>query len=364
MTDAARCRIVNSPDSTDMTTIVDMRGEIMTGLNISKRTAARAGAAPDEVSPDAVTDDMSGDRAESSVETADRSNLAGGKLAPGLYLAATPIGAAADVTLGVLNALACADVIAAEDTRRARKLMEIHGVKRAGRPMIPYHDHNAAGQRPGLLARIEAGESVVCVSDAGTPLIADPGWRLAREAIDRDLPVVALPGASAVLAALSVSGLPTDRFLFAGFAPPKQAARRADLASLAPTPATLVFYESPRRLGALLADMVDVLGGDRQAAVSRELTKLYEETLRGTLTELAERYAKTPPRGEIVVCVGPPPPKITDTDDIDDALREALKTERVRDAAKRVAETFSLPRREVYARALNLDQTDRTLEED
>ena len=275
-------------------------------------------------------------------------------LGPGLYLVATPIGAADDVTLRALQALAAADVIAAEDTRRAMKLMSIHGVPRRGRPVIPYHDHNGAEARPGLLARIEAGEAVVCVSDAGTPLIADPGWRLAREAIERGLAVHALPGASALLAALTVSGLPTDRFLFAGFPAPKKAGRRAVLAELAPTPATLVFYESPRRLADFLADAAEILG-DRPAAVSRELTKLHEETRRGGLPALAAHYREAgAPRGEIVVCIGPPAKGAVGAEALDDALREALAEMRTSDAVKTVAAALGLPRKQVYARALEL----------
>ncbi|WP_340107520.1 16S rRNA (cytidine(1402)-2'-O)-methyltransferase [Pikeienuella sp. HZG-20] len=275
-------------------------------------------------------------------------------LPAGLYLAATPIGASGDVTLRTLDALARADVIAAEDTRRALKLMMIHGVARAGRPLIAYHDHNGREARPGLLARIEAGASVICVTDAGTPLIADPGWKLAEEAIARGLPVTALPGASALLTALVVAGLPTDRFMFAGFSPPKQAARRADLAALKGVPATLVFYESPRRLGALLADMVLVFGGARRAAVCRELTKMHEEVRRGSLAELADIYAGPPPKGEIVVCVGPPLAAPASEEEIDAALKAALREMGVRDAAAAVAAALDLPRRSVYARALAL----------
>lgn len=279
-------------------------------------------------------------------------------LPPGLYLAATPIGAAADVTLRALDALARADVIAAEDTRRAKKLMTLHGVSRAGRPIVPYHDHNGAAQRPRLLARVAAGESVVCVSDAGTPLVADPGWKLAKEAIAQGLSVFALPGASALLAALTVAGLPTDRFMFAGFPPPKQAARRADLAALATVPATLVFYESARRLGPALADMAEALGPDREAAVCRELTKLHEETRRGALGDLAEAFSGPPPKGEIVICVGPPEAPEPGQDELDDALRTALKSDRLSDAARDVAATLGLPKRVVYARALTLSEED------
>lgn len=275
----------------------------------------------------------------------------------GLYLVATPIGAAQDISLRALDALRRADVIAAEDTRRAQKLMSIHGVPRAGRPLIPYHDHSSEGARGGLLARIAEGRSVVCVSDAGTPLIADPGWKLAREAIDQDLPVVALPGASALLAALCVSGLPTDRFLFGGFPPPKQAGRRAEFTELATLKATLVFYESPRRLAACLSDMAQIWGSDRPAAVCRELTKLYEETRRGTLGELATHYAEAgAPKGEIVILIGPPLKTEAAEADVDAALAEALKTLRVKDAAKEVAAQLGLPRRDVYQRALALNE--------
>lgn len=288
---------------------------------------------------------------------ASKSADAPARLAPGLYLAATPIGAADDVTLRTLDALRRADAIAAEDTRRAAKLMSIHGVERRERPLIPYHDHNGAAQRPRLLARIEAGEAVLCVTDAGTPLVADPGWRLAKEAIARGLTVRALPGASALLAALTVAGLPTDRFLFAGFPPPKSAARRKDFASLAATPATLVFYESPRRLGASLADMAAVFGGDREAAVSRELTKLHEETRRARLAELAETYAGAPPKGEVVVVVGPPRAEAASADDVETALRAALESMSVKDAAHTVAEAFARPRKEVYRLALEIGAT-------
>lgn len=280
------------------------------------------------------------------------------QLMPGLFLAATPIGTAGDVTLRVLDALRDADIIAAEDTRRTQTLMTLHGIERSGKRMVPYHDHNAASQRPRLLAAISEGKSVVCVSDAGTPLIADPGWRLARDAIDQGLLVQALPGASALLAALTVSGLPTDRFMFAGFLPPKQAARRAELNTLAAVPGTLVFYESPRRLAALLAEMALTLGPERQAAVSRELTKRHEETRRGTVGELAAHYSDTEPRGEIVVSVGPPLPRQATEEDLDKALRAALVTDRVGDAARIVAQKLGLPRREVYNRALVLMEED------
>ena len=203
-------------------------------------------------------------------------------LGSGLYLVATPIGNARDITLRALDVLAGADVLAAEDTRQTRKLLEIHGIKRSG-PVVPYHDHNGPAQRPRLLAAMAEGRSVALVSDAGTPLVADPGYRLAVEAAAAGHAVTAVPGASALLAALAVAALPTDRFLFAGFLPPRQAARRRALAELAAVPATLVFYKSPRRLAASLADMAAVLGAERAAAVCRELTKRFEEATRAPL---------------------------------------------------------------------------------
>ncbi|NNU78891.1 16S rRNA (cytidine(1402)-2'-O)-methyltransferase [Halovulum dunhuangense] len=276
-------------------------------------------------------------------------------LAPGLYLVATPIGTADDVTLRALAVLRSADWLAAEDTRQARKLMEIHGIPLAGRPILPYHDHNGAQQRPRILAALREGKSVAYVSDAGTPLIADPGYRLAEAVIAEGLAVTAVPGASAVLAALSVAGLPTDRFLFAGFLPPKSAARRTELAELAAVPATLVFYEAPRRLAAVLADMAAVLGGGRRAAVCRELTKRFEETRRDTLAALAEAYAaEDPPKGEAVVVIGPPLRTEATAETLDDALRAALGANSVKDAAALVAEATGLPKKRVYARALEL----------
>lgn len=278
----------------------------------------------------------------------------GGSLAPGLYLVATPIGAARDITLRALDILAAAEVLAAEDTRRARKLLDIHGVRLGGRRILPYHDHNGAAQRPRLLAALAEGRSVALVSDAGTPLVADPGYRLVVEAVAAGHPVIAAPGASAVLAALSVAGLPTDRFLFAGFPPPRAAARRRALAELAAVPATLVFYESPHRLAEALAGMAEVFG-DRPAAVCRELTKRFEETRRGTLAALAAAYADAPePKGEIVVVVGPPAPAVVTEDALDEALGAALARLTVKDAAAEVAEALDLPRRRVYARALEL----------
>lgn len=275
-------------------------------------------------------------------------------LAPGLYLVATPIGAARDVTLRALDVLAAADILAAEDTRQTRKLLDIHGIRRDARSILPYHDHNGPAQRPRLLAALAEGRSVALVSDAGTPLVADPGYRLATEAIAAGHAVHAVPGASALLAALAVAGLPTDRFLFAGFLPPRAAARDRALESLAAVPATLVFYESPRRLGASLAAMARTLGAQRGCAVCRELTKRFEEVRRGALAELAAAYAVDIPKGEIVVVVGPPVPAETDATALDAALAAALEAASVKDAAAQVAATLGLPRRAVYARALEL----------
>ena len=229
------------------------------------------------------------------------------KLSPnleaGLYLVSTPIGTAADITLRALDILANADVLAAEDTRNTRKLMNIHGVKLNNRPLIPYHDHNGPAQRPRLLAAIRDGKSVAYVSDAGTPLIADPGYQLAATTISEGLPVTSAPGASALLAALAVAGLPTDRFMFAGFPPVKAVAKAKFLNEFAYVPGTLVFYESPRRLADCLSAMETAYGGNRLVAVCRELTKKFEEIRRGTLAELALSLADATPKGEIVVVI-------------------------------------------------------------
>jgi 16S rRNA (cytidine1402-2'-O)-methyltransferase len=279
-------------------------------------------------------------------------------LEPGLYLVATPIGNAADVTLRALDVLARADAIAAEDTRETRKLMEIHAIPLAGRPMLSYNDRNGAERRPRILDWLRAGMSVAYCSDAGTPLLADPGYRLVEAALAEGLGLTALPGASALLTALSLAGLPTDRFLFAGFLPARAGARRTALAELAGVPATLVFYESPRRLADSLAAMAELLGGARQAAVARELTKKFEEIRRAPLAALAGAYAaEAAPKGEVVVLVGPPDAAAARAEgaaSLDGALAEALAGLSVKDAAREVAARLGLPRREVYARALEL----------
>ena len=278
-------------------------------------------------------------------------------LPAGLYFVATPIGTARDITLRGLDILQSADVLAAEDTRNTRHLMDIHGIALNNRPLIPYHDHNGPAQRPRLLALIAEGKSVAYVSDAGTPLIADPGFALSRDAIAAGHSVVSAPGASALLAALTVAGLPTDRFYFAGFLPPKSGARQAALGEISSVPGTLVFYESPKRLGKMLTDAAAILGGDRPSAVCRELTKKFEEVRRAPLGENAVFYASTPPRGEIVVLVGPAPERRVDEDMLDGQLEQALKTANsLKDAVAQVVLDTGLPRKQVYQRALALDR--------
>ncbi len=273
---------------------------------------------------------------------------------PGLYLVATPIGNLGDMTLRGLEILAGVDVIACEDTRVTRKLADRYGVTT---PLVSYHDHNAETARPKLLARLAQGQSVALVSDAGTPLISDPGYKLVREAREAGFVVTAVPGASAVMAAVASAGLPTDRFLFEGFLPPREQARKSRIAELAEVPATLVFFETGPRIAAMLDDLVAVLGA-RDAAVCRELTKLHEEVRRGDLASLARAYdegAET--RGEFVVVVGPPaaaPPVATDA--LDDLLRRALATASLKDAVEAVVAATGHKRRLVYQRALSLTQ--------
>ena len=274
------------------------------------------------------------------------------KLAAGLYIVATPIGNAADITLRALDTLRRADAIACEDTRVTGKLMTIHGVDS---PLVSYHEHNAARMRPVLIGRMKAGEAIALVTDAGTPLVSDPGYKLVRACVAEDVAVTTLPGASAPLAALVLSGLPSDRFLFAGFLPNKQAARRAAIGELKGVPATLIFFESPQRLPDTLADLAELLG-PREAAVARELTKLYEEVRRDPLPDLAAHYVEAgPPKGEVVLVVGPPGEEdMPGEADVDELLREALTRLSVRDATADVAARTGQPRREVYARALEL----------
>jgi len=274
-------------------------------------------------------------------------------LAGGLHLVATPIGNLRDITVRALEVLAAADLIACEDTRVTRKLIDHYGI---ATPLTPYHDHNAAQARPKLMARLAEGAAVALVSDAGTPLISDPGYKLVREAQAAGYGVTALPGASAVLAALAVAALPTDRFFFEGFLPPKEGQRRTRIGELARIPATLVLFETGPRIAAALNDLAAGLG-PREAAICRELTKLHEEVRRGDLATLAAAYAAAPaPRGEIVIVIAPPDPqaRMTEAADLDALLRAALDRLSLKEAVGEIAAVTGHPRREVYQRALAL----------
>jgi 16S rRNA (cytidine1402-2'-O)-methyltransferase len=275
------------------------------------------------------------------------------ELAPGLYLVATPIGNLADITLRALSVLARADVILCEDTRHSRTLLAHFRIET---PTRPYHEHNAARERPRVLADLETGRRVALISDAGTPLISDPGFKLVRASLEAGHRVEALPGPSAALTALGVAGLPTDAFFFAGFLPPKSAARRARIAELKDIPATLVFFEAPSRVTETLADLSVVLGG-REAALTRELTKLHEEVLRSPLPQLAEQLAEKPIKGEAVIVVGPPQAGEVTDDEIAALLEGALRQMSLRDAAKVVAEALGVPKTRVYDLGLSHQRT-------
>ena len=271
-------------------------------------------------------------------------------LAPGLYIVATPIGNLGDLSPRAAEILLNADIVAVEDSRVTAGLFRHLGVRR---PMTPYHDHNAEAVRPGLVARM-ASEAVALVSDAGTPLISDPGFKLVRDARAAGHAVTTIPGPCAGIAALTLAGLPTDRFLFMGFLPSKQQARAETIAEVVAIRATLVFYESGPRLSAALSALAEGLG-DREAAVAREITKKFEECVTGSLTELAARYADAPPKGEIVIVIAPPgeaPP--ASAEDADAALAEALTRLPVSKAAGEVAKRFGLDRKALYARAMEL----------
>jgi len=271
---------------------------------------------------------------------------------PGLYLVATPIGNMADITLRALDMLAGADVIICEDTRVTKKLLIRHDIST---PTLSYHEHNAARVRPMIIERLKNGDVVALVTDAGTPLISDPGYRLTRACIENNIPFTILPGPSAPLAALALSGLPADRFLFAGFPPSKKSARKKWLAELAAIPATLIFFESAKRLAGSLGDMHAVFG-DREAAMAREITKLYEEVRRAPLGELAVHFeTQGPPKGEVVIVVAPPG-AIAEIgeEETDRLLIQAMESLSLRDAAEAVAKASGRPKREIYARALSL----------
>ncbi len=277
-------------------------------------------------------------------------------LAPGLYLVATPIGHLADMTLRAIAVLARADVVYCEDTRRSRTLLAHYAART---PLRPYHEHNAEEQRPRVLKELADGRVVALISDAGTPLISDPGFKLVREAAAAGHAVMAVPGPSAALAALTVAGLPTDAFFFAGFLPARGGARRSRLAELAAVPATLLFFEAPTRTADTLADLAAGLG-NREAAVARELTKLHEDVRRARLADLAHALALDPPKGEVVIVVGPPEAgEVTDAE-IAARLAPALESLSLRDASRLVAETLNVPKGRVYDVALGLKRGERS----
>ncbi|WP_341233235.1 16S rRNA (cytidine(1402)-2'-O)-methyltransferase [uncultured Sulfitobacter sp.] len=273
-------------------------------------------------------------------------------LSAGLYFVGVPIGTARDITLRALDVLASADVLAAEDTRSMRRLMEIHGVPLDGRKVLALHDHSGAGVQDKLLAAIRDGKSVAYASEAGMPLIADPGFELSRAVSQAGLMVTCAPGPSAVLTALALAGLPTDAFFFAGFMPNAKSARLTAIQKLKDVQGTLVFYESPKRVGAMLRDAAQALGEDRPAAVCRELTKKFEEVRRGTLAELQEHYADKTPKGEIVVLIDRGRSQSVSQSDLTSDLASALENMSMRDAVDMVAQAHNLPRRQVYQAAL------------
>lgn len=273
-------------------------------------------------------------------------------LEPGLYLVSTPIGNLRDITLRALDVLAAVDIVACEDTRVSGKLMQAYGIKAK---LLSYNDHNADSRRGPVIEKLAAGGRVALISDAGTPLISDPGYKLVRDCLDLGIAVTPVPGANAVLPALQLSGLPSDRFAFAGFSPPKSAARREWLRGLMHAPGTLVVYETGPRLAGALADMAAVLGGTRDAAVVREITKMFEESRRGTLAELATTYGgEDAPKGEIAVVIGAAKEEAASAEDVDDMLRTALQTMSVKDAAAHVAAATGVAKKVVYERALRV----------
>jgi 16S rRNA (cytidine1402-2'-O)-methyltransferase len=285
-------------------------------------------------------------------------NHQGAPISAGLYLVATPIGNARDITLRALDLLAGVDMLVAEDTRTLRKLLQIHGIALNGRRITACHDHSGEAVLAGVVAAIWGGASVAYMSEAGTPLISDPGFTLGRAVQGAGLPVTAAPGASAVLTALTVAGLPAERFLFAGFLPTTSAARRAEIAELGGMAFTIIFYESAKRLHDLLGDLCEVLGDDREGAVCRELTKRFEEVRRGSLRSLADHFGDRSVKGECVVMIGPALAPRMDKDTVMAALTKAMLTMRMKDAATAVAGSLGLPRRDVYQIALTLGDSE------
>ncbi|MBZ9710095.1 16S rRNA (cytidine(1402)-2'-O)-methyltransferase [Mesorhizobium sp. ESP7-2] len=281
-----------------------------------------------------------------------QTEIAARPLDPALYLVATPIGNLADITLRALETLAAADIVACEDTRVSRVLLDRYGIRRR---TSAYHEHNAGEAGPKLIAALEAGQSVALISDAGTPLVSDPGYRLVGEALDHGIRVVPIPGPSAPLAALTASGLPSDAFLFAGFLPVKVGQRLSRLEALKAVPATLIFFESPRRLAESLGAMVEALGGERKAAIGRELTKTFEEMRTGTLRALADHYAAADtPKGEIVVCIGPAEAKAEEPEDIDRLLLSLAAEMPASKAAAEAAKMTGGQKQALYRRLLEL----------
>lgn len=269
-----------------------------------------------------------------------------------LVLVTTPIGNARDITLRAIDLLRAADVLVAEDTRSLRRLMDIHGIPVGGRALLAYHDHSGAKMRDKVLSHLAAGALVVYASEAGTPLIADPGYDLVQVSRAAGHGVTSAPGPSAAVTALSIAGLPTDRFFFEGFLPSAKGARRKVLQSLVAVPGTLIFYESPKRLEKSLSDMAEILGEDRAAVIARELTKRFEEIRAGTLAELCQQVAETSPKGEIVILVGPAPPRDISPEEITKMLTDALATQSAKDAVAEVTAATGAPRRQVYKEAL------------
>jgi len=278
-------------------------------------------------------------------------DIAISKLAPGLYIVATPIGHLGDISLRALVTLSSVDRVACEDTRLTGLLLARYGIKKS---LLSYHDHNADEKRLTLIKYLEAGEAIALVSDAGMPLIADPGYKLVRMCREEGYEVTVIPGANAALTALAGSGLPTDRFLFVGFLPAKKAARQNALKELQLPSATLIFYEAPQRLAASLEDMVAIFGGECQAVIARELTKLYEETRRGSLLELVRYYSENSPKGEIVIILSPRHEVLLKNHDVEALLKEQLKTSSLRDAVAAITEMTGLKKGDVYKQALAL----------
>ena len=273
---------------------------------------------------------------------------------PGLHLVSSPIGNARDITLRALDVLSCAEVLVAEDTRTLRRLMRIHSIPLRGRKLLAYHDHNGAKQRPKILEHLKEGRSVAYVPDAGTPMISDPGFKLAKETTDHGILVNVVPGPSAVTAALCASGLETDRFLFGGFLPAQRAARKRALETLRPTGATLVLFESPKRLVESLEDIAALFGPARPVAVCRELTKKFEDISRGAASDLAEKFRGTTTRGEIVVIVGRSGEPQADATEIRCALKDSMERLSLRDAVAEVTEMHGMPKKDVYRIALSI----------